>query len=182
VARTPNDFSAATRAAIASVHYSDSLKIGFESAPFWEAEQIYGGISFVGGDTGLVWYPSGQFQQKRQVLLATYASREQAAHLSTHSVPEQIAIARAAVDRLHPGHGRDLGASALVHWARIPFNEGPWIEWTDPGNDPKAAAVLNAGDGPFQFAGSHLSAYSGHWQEGAILSATRAVSLLTHPA
>jgi monoamine oxidase len=182
LARTPNDFSTAANQAIASVRYSDSIKIGFESAPFWEAEQIYGGISFVGGDTGLVWYPSGQFQQKQQILLAAYASREQAAHLSANSRAEQIEIARAAVDRLHPGHGRDLGSGVLVHWQRIPFNEGPWIEWDDPGNDRRAADVLNAGDGPFLFAGSHLSAYSGHWQEGAILSAKRAVSLLAQRA
>ncbi len=164
--------------AIAGTRYSDAVKIGFESAPFWEAEQIYGGTSFVGGDTGLVWYPSGQFQQRRQVLLAAYAAREQAAHLSAHGRAEQLAIARAAVEKLHPGHGRDLADGVLVHWRGIPFSEGPWIEWDDPGNDRGAADLLNAGDGPFLFAGSHLSAYSGHWQEGAILSARRAVSLL----
>ena len=182
LARTPNDFSAPVRQAIAGIRYSDSIKIGFESAPFWEAEQIYGGISFVGGDTGLVWYPSGTFQRQRQILLAAYASREQAARLAVHGRTEQIGIARAAVDRLHPGHGRDLVNPALVHWRRIPFSEGPWVEWADPGNDRRAADVINAGDGPFLFAGSHLSAYSGHWQEGAILSAKRAVSLLGRAA
>ncbi len=178
LARTPNDFSLPVRQAIARIHYSDSIKIGFESPPFWEAEQIYGGSSFVGGDTGLIWYPSGQFQQKRQILLAAYASRDQARHLATHSRAEQIAIARQAVERLHPGHGQDLTNPVLVHWGRIVFSEGPWVEWTDPGNDPKDAQIINAGDGPFVFAGSHLSAYSGHWQEGAILSARRAVGLL----
>jgi monoamine oxidase len=182
LARIPNDFSAVVKAAIAGVRYSDAIKIGFESAPFWEADQIYGGISFVGGDTSLVWYPSGQFQQKRQVLLAAYAARAQAEHLAAHSRTEQIELARAAVDRLHPGHGRDLASPVLVHWRRIPFSEGPWIEWDDPGNDRRAADLLNAGDGPFRFAGSHLSAYSGHWQEGAILSAKHAVSLLARPS
>jgi monoamine oxidase len=178
LARTPNDFSPAVQQAIARVRYSDSVKIGFESAPFWEAEEIYGGSSFVGGDTGLVWYPSGQFQHRRQILLAAYATRDQATRLSAHSRAKQIGIARQAVDRLHPGHGRDLDNAVLVHWQRIPFSEGPWVEWTDPGNDQKDAAMINAGDGPFLFAGSHLSAYSGHWQEGAILSARRAVGLL----
>ncbi|MEJ5976258.1 FAD-dependent oxidoreductase [Novosphingobium sp. PS1R-30] len=181
LARTPNDFSRATKAAIAGVRYSDSLKIGFESTPFWEAEQIYGGISFVGGDTNLVWYPSGNFQAKRAVLLAAYSSRESAQRLSTRPRAEQIAIARAAVDRLHPGHGSDLSAPVLVHWGKVPFAEGPWIEWADPGNDARAAATLNAGDGPFLFAGSHLSAYSGHWQEGGILSARRAAALALQP-
>lgn len=178
LARTPNDFSKTVNAAIKSVRYSDSMKIGFESAPFWEAEQVYGGISFVGGDTGLVWYPSGKFQAKRQILLAAYAFRDQAVRLGALSLAERIATARGAVDRLHPGHGRDLASPVVVDWKKIPFNEGPWIEWEDPGNDHRAADVLNVGDGPFRFAGSHLSAYSGHWQEGAILSARRAVSLL----
>lgn len=182
LARTPNDFSKAVNTAIRSIRYSDSMKIGFESAPFWEAEQIYGGISFVGGDTGLIWYPSGKFQAKRQILLATYAFRDQAVRLGALSLADRIAAARGAVERLHPGHGRDLASPVVVNWKKIPFNEGPWIEWADPGNDKRAADVLNAGDGPFRFAGSHLSAYSGHWQEGAILSARRAVSLLAAQA
>ncbi|TCM14197.1 monoamine oxidase [Novosphingobium sp. PhB165] len=177
LARTPNDFSPAVSKAIAGVRYSDSIKIGFESAPFWEQEQIYGGITFVGGDTGLIWYPSGQFQAKREVLLAAYSAGPQARNLALRTRAEQIEQARAAVERLHPGHGRDLSAPVVVHWNKIPFSEGPWIEWSDPGNDIASAAVLNAGDGPFLFAGSHLSAYSGHWQEGAILSARRAVAL-----
>lgn len=177
LARTPNDFSPATRAAIAGVRYAESIKIGFESAPFWEADQIYGGISFVGGDTGLVWYPSGRFQAPRAVLLAAYTSREAATRLAARTRVEQVALARDAVERLHPGHGRDLAAPLVVQWGKVPFAEGPWIEWTDPGNDVQAAATLNAGDGPFLFAGSHLSAYSGHWQEGAILSARRAAAL-----
>ncbi|MET0138379.1 MAG: FAD-dependent oxidoreductase, partial [Sphingobium sp.] len=162
LARTPADFSRPTVKAIASVRYSDSLKIGFESPPFWEAEQIYGGISFVGGDTSLVWYPSDAFQKPRQILLAAYTSRDAAQRLSAHSRAEQVEIARAAVERLHPGHGRDLEKPVLVHWQKVPFSEGPWIEWTDTGNDASAAALLNKGDGPFLFAGSHLSAYSGH--------------------
>ena len=177
LARTDNDFSPAVKAAIDAPRYSQSLKIGFESAPFWEIEQIYGGISFVGGDTNLIWYPSGQFQAKREILLAAYASREAAARLAAMPRAQAIAVARAAVDRLHPGHGRDLAAPVLVNWSKVPFAEGPWIEWSDPGNDERAVAPLQAADGPFLFAGSHLSAYSGHWQEGGILSGRRAAAL-----
>ncbi|HEX7852372.1 MAG TPA: FAD-dependent oxidoreductase [Sphingobium sp.] len=179
LARIPNDFSPAVARAIASVRYAASIKIAFESPPFWEAEQIYGGISFVGGDTALVWYPSGAFQAKRQVLLAAYSSNEAAVRLAQHDRAGQIALARNAVEQLHPGHGRDLTAPVVIDWRKVPYSEGPWIEWTDPGNDPQAATALNAGDGPFLFAGSHLSAYSGHWQEGAILSARRAVARAT---
>jgi monoamine oxidase len=181
LARTPNDFSPAVRRAIAGVTYSDSIKIAFESAPFWEADQVYGGQSFPGGDTGAIWYPSGTFQRPRQILLAAYASRNQVQRLALLGRAGAIEAARAAVERIHPGHGRGLEKPVLVRWSRIPFSEGPWIEWSDNGNDPAAATLLNAGDGPFLFAGSHLSQYSGHWQEGAILSARYAVGRLALP-
>lgn len=180
--RTANDFSPAVRQAIASVRYDEAMKIGFESPPFWEADQIYGGISFVGGDTSLIWYPSGPFLAKREVLLAAYCVGEQAQRLGAHDRARQIEIARDVVERLHPGHGRDLAAPALIQWSKVPYSEGPWIDWTNPKNDLKAATTLNAGDGPFLFAGSHLSAYSGHWQEGAILSASRAAVMATTDA
>lgn len=179
LARIPNDFSKPVTRAIASIRYSESVKTAFESAPFWEAEQIYGGISFVGGETSLVWYPSGNFQKPHQILLAAYTSREQARVLAARPRPEQIELARAAVERLHPGHGRDLTKGVTINWGGIPFSEGPWIEWDQEGNDRASAAPLDMPDGPFLFAGSHLSQYSGHWQEGGILSAKRAVALAT---
>lgn len=178
LARIPADSSPGTAAAIARVRLSESVKVAFQSPPFWEAEQIYGGISFTGGDTRLVWYPSGTFMKPRQVLIAAYASRAQGRSLTARPIAEQIAIARASVDRLHPGHGADLAGGVAVNWSRVPFSEGPWLEWDDDGNDMAAVKVLDDRDGPFLFAGSHLSHYSGHWQEGAILSAKRAVSLV----
>lgn len=179
LARIPNDFSKPVSRAIAGVRYSESVKTAFESAPFWEAEQIYGGISFVGGEASLIWYPSGSFQKPRQVLLATYTSRQEGRALAAKPRAEQRDIARAAVEKLHPGHGRDLTKGVSVDWGAIPFSEGPWIEWDQDGNDRTIAAPLDQPDGPFLFAGSHLSEYSGHWQEGAILSAKRAVALAT---
>ena len=70
-----------------------------------------------------------------------------------------------------------MAAPLVVDWQRVPFAEGPWITWGEGGNDPALAAPLNASDGPFHFAGSHISAFGGHWQEGAILSARRAVAM-----
>lgn len=179
LARIASDFSPRVARAIAGAVNADTIKIAFESSPFWEADQIYGGMSFVGGETELVWYPSGSFQAHRQVLVGAYCSGGEAALLAARERAERIELARAAVDRLHPGHGRDLASPVSVHWSSIPFSEGTGIEWLEPDNCVRAAATLNAGDGPFLFAGSHLSGYSGHWQEGAILSARRAVAMVT---
>jgi monoamine oxidase len=46
----------------------------------------------------------------------------------------------------------------VINWGKQPFSLGPWIEWGQDGNDPATLDRLNQGDGPFVFAGSHLSA------------------------
>lgn len=182
LAEIPSDFTEPVRAAIAGVRLADSVKVAFESTPFWEADQIYGGLSFVGGETGVIWYPSDRFQAPRQVLLAAYTATPAGAHaFAARPIAEQVALSRAAVDKLHPGHGKDLVNPVVINWRKQPFSLGPWLEWGRDGNDPATLDRLNQGDGPFVFAGSHLSAYSGHWQEGAVLSARRAVGLLTNP-
>ncbi len=57
LATIDTDFSPALKKTIAGVVYDHSNKFAFESPRFWEREQIYGGISFVGGPTKLIWYP-----------------------------------------------------------------------------------------------------------------------------
>lgn len=173
-----NDFSASVSQAIASVRYSSAIKVAFESRPFWEQQQIYGGLSFPGADAGVLWYPSDRFNAPRQVLLATYASREAGRALGAKPLAEQIEFARSAVERIHPGKGRELFNPVVMDWNRQPFSLGPWIEWDQDGNEESAFRLLNQPDGPFLFAGSHLSQYSGHWQEGGVLSARRAVAAI----
>ena len=175
IAGIPNDFSKPVQQALSSVRYSESVKVAFESEPFWEREQIYGGLTFTGGETSLIWYPSDRFHKPRQVLLAAYVARDAARRFVALPLTEQIARARAAVDQIHPGHGADLSKPVVIDWGRQPFSNGPWVEWDQDGNDLAAFRLLNQPDGPFLLAGSHLSQYSGHWQEGAVLSARRAV-------
>jgi monoamine oxidase len=179
LAGIPSDFSAPLRRAIASTRYEDSTKVAFQSAPFWESQQIYGGISFVGGETSIIWYPSDRFQQPQAVLLAAYSSQENGRIFARRPLDQQIAIARGAVEAIHPGHGRDLARPIVVNWGKIPFSKGPWLEWEKDGNGLDAFRLLNQADGPFLFAGSHLSQYSGHWQEGAVLSGRRAADAIT---
>lgn len=180
--KTRHDFSPAVARAIAAANYSDAVKVAFESAPFWERQQIYGGNSYVDGDTGVIWYPSGSFHAPRQVLVAAYGWDNLGARLARLTLGERIETARRVIEHMHPGHGKDLEKPVVINWRRIPYSEGAWIEWGTAGNDPASAMALNDGDGPFSFAGSYLSAYSGHWQEGAVLSALRVVERLTADA
>jgi len=171
-----SDFSPAHRAAVRNVVYGNAIKIAWQSRRFWETEQqIYGGISWVKGPTTLVWYPSDRFFSAKGILLGAYANREDADELSSKSLHEQIEASRAAIESLHPGRGKELEKPMAVAWAKVPYSLGIAARYrsADDGNYTQ----LNQPDGPFYFAGEHLSQI-GAWQEGAVLSARRAINMI----
>lgn len=184
LAKIPNNFDRPLQAAIASVPNDFSNKIGFEAPRFWEKQQIYGGISFVGGETGLVWYPSNGLHTERGMLLACYGSGPPAEDFARRPLAEQVAMARAVVGKLHPGHEVSLQKPVVVNWSKVPFNMGPWPRW--PGSrggqeghfESPEYMLLNRPHGRVHFAGAHLSQTPG-WQEGAIFSAQRTIAALT---
>ncbi len=179
-----NNFDKPVQAAIGSVPNDFSNKIGFEAPRFWEKEQIYGGISFVGGETNLVWYPSNGLHTERGMLLACYGSGPRAEGFAKRPLTEQVAIARRVVGKLHPGHEGSLEKPVVVNWSKVPFSMGPWPRW--PGSaggqeghfESPEYMLLNRPHGRVHFAGAHLSQTPG-WQEGAIFSAQRAIAALT---
>jgi len=174
LARIDADFSPSVRQAIHDITYDNAVKIAWEAPRFWETEaQIYGGISFVKGETNLVWYPSNGFHEPKGVLLGCYCTGDDARRLGALPLPQQYARSRASVEHLHPGHGGDLVHPVAIAWQKVPFNLGPWVHW----QEDKAAEykLLNQPDGHIYFAGEHLSHVNG-WQEGAALSAHRVVS------
>ncbi|HWE74255.1 MAG TPA: flavin monoamine oxidase family protein [Stellaceae bacterium] len=171
------DFSPDYAAAIGSVDYGNAVKIAWQAPRFWEAENhIYGGISWVKAPTALVWYPSDHFFSSKAILLGAYSTaRDDVDALAAMPLAEQFALSRAAIEGLHPGHGKDLSAPMAIAWSNVPYTYGIAARWPSD-NDPRYA-LLNTPDGPFYFAGEHLS-HVGAWQEGAILSAWRAIGLL----
>jgi monoamine oxidase len=170
------DFSPAHRAAVGTVDYSDAVKLAWQSRRFWETEDhIYGGISWVKGPTALVWYPSDRFFSEKGILLGAYAIRDDAAAFAAKPLAEQLALSRAAVEGLHPGRGRELEKGMAVAWSKVPYSLG--IRAFFGADQEQAYALLNEPDGPFYFAGEHLS-HVGAWQEGAILSARRAINMI----
>lgn len=183
LAKIDTNFAPELKAAIAAVPYDHSNKIGFESPRFWERQQIYGGISFVGGETNLVWYPSAGMHTERGMLLACYGSGPRAKAFAARPLAEQIAIAKGVVETLHPGHSADLGKAVVVNWDKVPFNLGPWPAYGGRGGqeghiDDPSYRLLNAPPkGRVYFSGAHLSQMPG-WQEGAVFSAHRTIGLL----
>ncbi len=92
---------------------------------------------------------------------------------------ERIDAARRSIDRVHPGAAAMLTKGVNVTWSKIPYSLGPWVKaWGEAdGNDPADYKLLNQPDGPIYFATANLSQTPG-WQEGAALSAHRAVGLI----
>jgi monoamine oxidase len=172
----PADFSPEVKAAIGQVAYGNAIKVAWQSRRFWEIEdQIYGGISFVRGPTNLVWYPSARMHSDKGILLGAYITGSDADDMGAMKLSELTDATRVAIEGLHPGHGKDLEHPLAVIWSKMPYTLGIAARWQD-GQDG-LYTLLGQADGPFYFAGEHLS-HVGAWQEGAILSAHRAVAAI----
>jgi monoamine oxidase len=184
LAKIDSDFAAPVANAIAGVAYDNSVKVAFEAPRFWEQEQIYGGISFVGGETTLIWYPSTGLHSERGMILGCYSSGEMGAKFAKRPMAEQIDMARKMIDKVHPGHGQDCVNPLAVNWIKVPYSLGPWPNWypdvagRQEGHiDTPAYRLLNKPDGRVFFSSAALSQTPG-WQEGALQSAHATVAAL----
>jgi monoamine oxidase len=196
--KIPNDLSAPYKKVIDECKYASAFKIAWESRRFWEQDyNIYGGLEFVNVGCSPIWFPSAGMFTSRGVLVSGY-TEESRSPLVGLTLEQKFAESRKAIERLHPGHGKELEKPMYVTWGQIPHNEGSWIRSYGPGQDrypgmaltrqtgdarsPAAARTFtNPGyetliepDGPIIFAGDHVS-HIVAWQEGAALSALRAV-------
>ena len=171
------DLSPDVKRVIDGVTYDAGYKFAWESPRFWEKEySIYGGISFVAQPVNLVWYPSAQIFSEKGVLIAGYGI-ENGSPLEKMDFAAKLDASRRAVEALHPGHSKELAKPVYVCWGRIPYNLGSWVHMNEPAMYPGYERILQP-DGPIFFAGDHTSHIVG-WQEGAALSAHRAVKLLS---
>jgi monoamine oxidase len=170
------DFSVDHRAAISAVPYANAIKLAWQSRRFWETDDhIYGGISWVKGPTAMVWYPSDRFFSHKGILLGAYVNRGAADALAARPLAEQFDLSRSAVEALHPGRGRELEKPMAIAWSKVPYSLGITARYSS--DHDANYALLSEPDGPFYFAGEHLS-HVGAWQEGAILSARRAINMI----
>ena len=184
LSRIPSDFSPAKRTALQNVDYLRSAKIAFEAPRFWETEDgIYGGCGWTDRLNENIIYPSNDFHRKRGVLVGAYVAgwtnQDNPDRFASLPMAEQIAISRASVEAMHPGHGRDLARPIVVNWGKLAFSEGVGAIGQDFGFERRGSRYeeLLKPEGPITFAGEHLS-YVGLWQEGAALSAHEALKLV----
>lgn len=168
----PTDFTADIRAAIAAVDYLPAGKVAFQAERrFWELDEaIYGGISWTSRDITQVWYPSVGIHQKKGILVGAYIWSNDLGSAFAAKLPDKrLADALDDGERLHPGYRRHLTKGVSVAWKNIPYSGSAWSEWSQDAR-AKYYRLLLKGDGPFLFAGEHMSYING-WQEGAVRSA-----------
>ena len=92
------------------------------------------------------------------------------------SFAERYEVSRRVIEKFHPGRGQELQKPFTVSWRQTPFSEGVSANWS-PQQRASDYAVLCRPDGPFYFAGEHMS-YVTAWQEGAALAAHEAIKLI----
>ena len=174
------DFSPAKKQALKGIKLASLYKIGWESPRFWEKKfNIYGGISFAKQTVGLVWYPSWKLFSATGVILSGFDFEQQdwgdgaPTAFGALTTEGKLAASRAAVEVLHPGYGQLLAKPIYVSWQKIQYSLGCLAL----NGMPAAKASydeLSRPDGRYFIASDYVSHLSG-WQEGAALSAHRAV-------
>lgn len=174
--RISTNFSTAFANALNSVRLDHATKLAFQAPRFWEREDhIYGGISYLEHNSRLIWYPSQDLFAEQGVLVACYNAGPSALASEQRTLGERIAAAGAAVELAHPGKSALLAHPVSICWNDIPYSDGPWALL---GGQSQIYDALNTPEGRVYLAGDWLSLISG-WQEGAALSARRAVALLS---
>ncbi|MEO1202768.1 MAG: FAD-dependent oxidoreductase, partial [Pseudomonadota bacterium] len=168
--------SAAHKAEIDGFQYTSAVRIAFQSRRFWEQEHaIYGGISWTNQDITQIWYPSHGLGSERGIVLGAYAfGGPPGDRLTAQSPAQRTATAVTEASAVHPEFLTEAVNGVSVAWAKVPFQLGAWGVSTP--------SVLLTPDDRLVYAGEHLSILQG-WQEGAILSAYRAIdTIVTTPA
>ena len=174
--KIPHDLSPAFKRVVDESTPMGFFKIAWESRRFWEQDyNIYGGLSYLGQGLSPVWYPSSRLMHDTGVVVAGY-EEEMNTPFWKLTLEEKFAQSRRSIEKLHPGHGKELRNPAFCGWRRVKWNEGSWID--SYGGGAPGYSVVIEGDGPIYFAGDTVSHLVG-WQEGAALSARRAVSMIS---
>jgi monoamine oxidase len=193
LAKMDTDFSPEKKRAFTGMKLASLYKIAWESPRFWEKEyNIYGGMSFPQQMVDTVWYPSDRLFSKTGVIVSGFnlelvdvpglsrllGLKEMPAGSPTPfgalpTMQAKFEASRAAVEILHPGHGKLLRKPMYVSWNKIPYSLGCLAFNMFPSAKP-AYDELSTPDGRLLLAGDYISHLTG-WQEGAALSAHRAI-------
>jgi monoamine oxidase len=169
------DFCTEIKEMIDASTYDSGYKIAWESRRFWEQDyNIYGGLSYLQQTVGVVWYPSASFFSQKGVIIGGYSVENGTPFGRLPDMQAKLTASREAIEKLHPGHSKELTNPIYINWGEIPYNLGSWIHGRG-GDYQKTYDRIIVPDRRVYFAGDHTSHIIG-WQEGAALSAHRTVN------
>jgi monoamine oxidase len=155
--KIPNDLAAPYKKIAAESTYAEAYKVAWESRRFWEQDyNIYGGLEWVMEGPSPVWMPSWGFFSERGVAVSGYTD-ERGTPFGTMSLPEKLVASRGSMERLHPGHGKELEKPIYVGWGHVGWNEGSWIRSYST-NGPQRPGRVAAPGGPAQPGGTRAAA------------------------
>ena len=175
--KIPNDLSPDFKKVVDDCTMAGAYKVAWESRRFWEQDyNIYGGLSFVAQGPSPIWYPSSRLMHQTGIVVSGYTDEMSYPPFAKMTLDEKFAASRASMEKVHPGHGKELKNPVFCGWKHVMWNEGSWIR--SYGGGPSGYNIIIEADGPLYFAGDTASHVVG-WQEGAALSARRAVGMIS---
>lgn len=163
----PRDYVDALRV----VERGKLFKIGLQARQrFWEAERIYGGISWTNQDITQIWYPPGGFHAGKGILLGAYTFGDAGGEKFANMTPgERLDVAITQGERVHPGYRSYIENGVSVPWHRMNHMLGCAARWR-PEDRQVHYARLQQPVGSHYMVGDQISYHPG-WQEGAVRSA-----------
>jgi len=140
---------------------------------FWEAEGVYGGISWTGQDMTQIIYPSEGYGNRKGIVVGAYIlSGEINDRWMNLTAEERIHRAVEQGEKLHPGYSGYFESGVSVAWHRMNHMLGCTAMQTEH----STAEALRAPFGRHYLIGDQVANYGG-WQESAVLTA---ISALNH--
>ncbi len=168
----PADYAAS----LSKIDRGELMKIGLQAAErFWEADRIYGGISWTHQDITQIWYPPHNIHGRKGILIGAYTFMPGAADRLARLDPEQrIAEAIRQGEKIHPGYGRYIENGVSVPWNRMNHMMGCAGLFRDDDDGEHLRRLQSPAERHYMI-GDQISHHAG-WQEGAIRSAHLAIA------
>ncbi len=179
----PSDFSAAHREGLQRISYGPSNKIGLQfKRRFWEQDDwIYGGISWTDQPIRQIWYPNYGYFAQKGVIVGYYvgdgSDDGDSVNITDMTPAQRTELALSMGEKIHPQYRQEFETSFSVSWRAIRFNKGANSRYESAAMRTRVLDVIGQPDGPYYFAGEHVSWLSG-WIAGAFESSLRAVRSL----
>lgn len=159
------------RTAMKYVRRGEAYKGAFQMKErFWEAQDIYGGITWTNQPIRQVWYPYHGIMQNKGVMLAAY-DYGTGMHFTRMTQAERIEAMLAQGEKIHPEYRQMAEHGITIAWHRMNHMLGCSARWG--AMTPEARThynTLQQPSGRHYFIGDQISRKSA-WMESAILSA-----------